>query len=234
MSAETLELPKVESISKEVFFAESYGVPVDKIWVTSISQIQLTGIGSLKFKVERPDSGSAKGGYIMLYLDEISSSKAPVIRKYYSGLGDFEAEIASNDVDFTKNNYVLAYAPHYIDNVRVVATSAKIFFGIPMSLCQSVCVNSSHNTNSVTSVYKFDSNPLGFGHYNSWMIVRKGSEFGEGEQVGIAMFDRNGFSEGIKIVSLTNSLQRGQTYNVVTTIYSTVRPVAGYTFTVPM
>ncbi|WP_064967232.1 hypothetical protein [Tenacibaculum ovolyticum] len=64
------------------------------------------------------------------------------------------------------------------------------------------------------------------------MIVREGSTFGEGRQVSIAQLDRNDPAQGIKVVSTIEFLKRGQTYNVSTTIYSTIRPVTGYTFTI--
>ncbi|WP_435263372.1 hypothetical protein [Tenacibaculum sp. nBUS_03] len=231
MSTETQELPKVESINNQSLLAEQY-VKVDQIWKTAISNIQLTGAKSLKCHVERPDSGSSTGGYLMLYLNEITPNVEPIIRQFHSGKGDFNAEVASDAIDFTKNNYVLAYAPHYSDNVKIVVSSAKIFFGSPIDLRLSACTHISHEIKSVTSFYKFDSNPLGFGYYNSWMIIREGSTFGEGRQVGIAQLDHNDPAQGIKVVSTIEFLKRGQTYNVSTTIYSTVRPVAGYTFTI--
>ena len=205
----------------------------DQTWRTSITDVQLTGRGSLKCNVQRPDSGSSTGGYLMLYKDEISVSGTPVIRQFYSGKGDFSAEIGSDEVDFTKHNYVLCYAPHYSDNIRMVVTSVQIMFGRPFNLKLSACAGISQETNSVTSYYTYDSNPLGFGYYNAWILVREGGVMGEGAQVGISSLDRFGPAEGVCVTSIAVPLQRGKTNNVTTNLYSTVRPVAGYTFTVP-
>lgn len=230
MSTETLTPPQIQNVNTEILNSENY-LTSDQTWITSISKVQLQGISSLKCFVERPDSGPAVGGYLMLYLNEISVDAEPVIRQYFSGQGNFEAEIGSDDVDFTKHNYVLAYAPFYSAPDRMVVASVKILFGSPINLELSACTSISHETRSVTSYYKFDSNPLGFGYYNSWIVIKEGGVLGEGRQVGIATIDPNDPSQGIKVLQLNESLKRGQTYNVYTTIFSTVRPVAGYTFT---
>lgn len=207
-------------------------VVTDQNWRTSISEVKLTGTGSLECTIERPNTGDANGGYLMLYLNGISVSGQPVIRQYFSGKGSFKATISSNEVDFTKHNYVLCYAPHYIDNIRMVVTSVQILFGRPINLKMSACVGISVETDRVTSYYLYDSNPLGYGFYPAWIIVREGAVFGQGRQVGILQLNSSDPAEGTANVR-TEILKKGQTYNVTSTLYSTVRPVAGYTFTVP-
>jgi hypothetical protein len=203
---------------------------VETTWKTSISEIKLTGRGSLTCLVERPDSNVLSGGNLMLYQDEISTSSSPVISKSYSGHNNFTASIESDEVDFTKHNYVLCYGPKY-GSVRIVAASAKIFFGQPMDLKLSACMGISNETDSVTSYYMFDSNPLGFGYYYGYIYIREGDKLGEGNYVGSYQLDKSN-PEGLVCVT-TNTLKKGQTYNVYTFLYATNCIVAGYTFQVP-
>ena len=57
----------------------------NKTWRTSISEVKITGEGSLEFLLTRPDSGPAKSGYILLYKDEITSRTPPIVRQVAQG-----------------------------------------------------------------------------------------------------------------------------------------------------
>jgi hypothetical protein len=205
---------------------------VEKTWKTSISEIKLIGTGKVGCFIERPDSDLLQGGYLRLYEDEISTSKSPVAIQYYSGHNNFSTSIGNDKVDFTKHNYVLCYGPTYNNNWMIAAASAKIFFGQPMDLKLSACIGISNETDSVTSYYLFDSNPLGLGYCSGGIYVREGDKLGYGDYVGGSILDKSYPEEGI-IRVVTNTLKKGQTYNVYTFLYNYMCPVAGYTFQVP-
>lgn len=198
-------------------------------WRTAISNVLITGTGSCEFMLTRPNSGDANGGYVSLYMDVINDQQ-PVVRQLIQGKNSGKFTISSDKVDFTKNTYVLCYGPFYSDPVYEVVTSVEIIFGQAFMARSSMCQGISHEIDKVTSYFKFDSNPQGFGRWDGYIIVREGSVFGVGPQVGMITLQKDGTNEGVATVPV-DTLKRGTTYNVTTSIYSTVRPVAGYNFT---
>ncbi len=219
------------SIKEELLtdLAPTY-MAADKTWMTRLSKVKITGTGSLTVDLIRPGEGDARGGYLYVFKDKISADAKPIVRDYLDGRQSGTFTVDSDEIDFTSNVYWLAYGPHYTDNINLVVTSIEILFGDPLVPKASVCRPISHEIDRVTSYYQFDSNELGFGRYNGWLIVREGENFGVGKEVGRRFIPSNSRNSGVKSVDVS-TLKRGQTYNVALTVYSRVRPVAGYTFT---
>lgn len=207
---------------------------VNETWRTAISNVLITGTGSCEFMLTRPNSGDANGGYVSLYKDQISEQGEPVVRQFLDGKNSGKFTISSDKVDFTKNTYVLCYGPFYSASVYEVVTSVLIINGQAFMANSSMCQGISHEIDKVTSYFKFDSNPQGFGRWDGYLIVREGATFGVGNEVGMISIPKNGTTEGVATVPINGNLKRGTTYNVTTSIYSNVRPVAGYTFTTAM
>lgn len=206
-------------------------VTVNQNWRTEISNVEVTGRGSCAFLLTRPDSGDAQGGYISVYKNEINTQNL-VHRQYAPGLGSGPYTVDSDKIDFNTQTYWLCYGPFYSDQQFEVVTSVQLNRGRVTVAQASLCYGISYDVLQwVKSYYIFDSNPLGFGAYNGTIILREGSKFGVGPEIGRANLDKNGPSEGTATIRLNQPLKRGTTYNVITSIYSDVRPVAGYTFT---
>jgi hypothetical protein len=206
----------------------NYQVEVDKLWRTSISNITVLTPGSLKFKITRPDSGDAKGGYVYLYEDVLGGN--PIVREYYAGNASGDFTVKSDKIDLYNGHYVLGYGPHYTDNVNIIATTVQLDNGNAYNLESSVCSPISHSINEVTSFYSFARNVLGFSHYASMVTIREGGILGKGNQVGVTQISTDANNKGTVILS-NLKLSYGKTYNVCINLYSSVRPVAGYSFT---
>ena len=137
--------------------------------------------------------------------------------------------ISSDEIDFEAHRYVLCYGPHYADMRNLVAASVDLEFGTPQNRVSSSCFAGDHTPKTVRSTYRYNSNPLGFGHWSGSIEVRQGAELGEGKLVGKSTIPKDTGNKGTLTVEAP--IKRGQTYNVSANLYSEFRPVAGYSFT---
>lgn len=201
----------------------------NKTWRTSISEVKITGEGSLEFLLTRPNSGPATSGHILLFKNEITIEADPIVKQPAPGKESGKQVISSDKIDFEAHRYVLCYGPHYSDMRNLVAASVDLEFGIPQNRVSSSCFAGDHTPETVRSTYRYNSNPLGFGHWNGSIVVREGAELGEGTRVGRLPIPIGSGSKGT--VTVDASIKRGHTYNVSANLYSDVRPVAGYSFT---
>ncbi|WP_421919343.1 hypothetical protein [Marinifilum sp.] len=218
--------PDVQLRSEMLPEVKSY-YGVSQQWKTAISNVSVLGRGHLKCKITRPDSGSAKGGYVYLYKDEIGG--VPVVREYFAGQQSGYFEIKSDNIDLYNGHYVLAYGPHFSDDVNILASTVQLDNGFAYNLESCLCSPISASINEATCYYVFASNVLGFSHYDSWVQIREGSVFGEGTIIAQTSIPKTSNRKGTKVIEAT--LRYGHTYNVCINLYSSVRPVAGYSFT---
>ncbi|WP_320018849.1 hypothetical protein [Labilibaculum manganireducens] len=226
---------KTDTLNKEAIEMRTNMIPEIKtsygnyseLWRTSISDITVLGAGELTCRITRPNSGSAKGGYLYIYKDKIEGT--PLVRQYFAGQASGIVTIMSNQIDLFNGHYVLAYGPHFTDQVNIIAATVQLDNGYAYNQESSVCTPIQASINQVTSHYIFASNSLGFSHYDSTVILREGNVFGEGNEVARAYISKESNRIGTNVMHA--NLKHKQAYNVSINIYSSVRPVAGYTFT---
>ncbi len=202
-------------------------------WETKIIDVAISPAGTLWCTILRPDLPNSTGGYLMIYKDSISANEDPIIKKFYSDDAYFRTEIASNKLDFKKNNYVIAYSPRFENKPVVISASTKIILGKPeqnnydFSECDGL--NIVNSGNGIMVAYNFDQNPLGSENYQAFIVARKGNKLGEGQVVGKSEV---GGTSGIMALFM-DELNTGEIYNIYIALNDIEMPLAGNIFEVP-
>ncbi|PKH51187.1 hypothetical protein CXF68_11060 [Tenacibaculum sp. Bg11-29] len=232
MSIEIAELSKLKGINAKPLGTEISIKPYVS-WSTSIVDVAVSPAGTLWCTVLRPDSSEGKGGFLMIYKEEISEFEDPIIKKFYAGDGYFRTEIASDKLDFEKNNYVVVYSPLNEDEPTVISAYVNVLLGKPeenlngFSECEGLNIVDSGD--GIMVYYNFPRTPLGFDKYKGFVVARKGNELGSG--IEIAKHQING-APGIMYLPM-GDLKEGEVYNIYTALNSIETPLAGCLFEMP-